>query len=201
MLGILDRHRAHDSRWKRELCWLAEGVGFEPTRRSSRLRDFQSRALGQLCDPSVWKAEGVGFEPTRAHRPTAFRERHHKPLGHPSALSRAMQGVGPALFRYARRDSNPRPFGPQPNALSSELRALALSCRFRRPSSHRLQYSTAPVLRATIGPARPLSPVPLNRGKHRPQGNRGDNITYPPVGNSTGLAVTSHWARPDPGSA
>ncbi len=53
--------------------------------------------------------------------PTAFRERHLKPLGHPSTCQ--MQGRSPAYLRYARRDSNPRPLGPQPNALSTELRA------------------------------------------------------------------------------
>ncbi len=53
--------------------------------------------------------------------PTAFRERHLKPLGHPSTCQ--MQGRSPAYYRYARRDSNPRPLGPQPNALSTELRA------------------------------------------------------------------------------
>lgn len=31
---------------------LAEGEGFEPSMRVHRIRDFQSRALGQLCDPS-----------------------------------------------------------------------------------------------------------------------------------------------------
>ena len=29
-------------------------------------------------------AEGVGFEPTVSEAHTAFRERHHQPLGHPS---------------------------------------------------------------------------------------------------------------------
>ena len=31
-------------------------------------------------------AERVGFEPTVAERNTAFRERHHQPLGHLSQL-------------------------------------------------------------------------------------------------------------------
>ena len=53
--------------------------------------------------------------------PTAFRERHLKPLGHPSRCQ--IQGRSPAYLQYARRDSNPRPLGPQPNALSTELRA------------------------------------------------------------------------------
>src|SRR5690606_4088042 len=106
---------------------LAEGEGFEASRRSSRLRDFQSRALGQTMRP-FQEAERVGFEPTRAIHPTAFRERHLQPLGHLSMSSperkecRAL--VRPCTSgRYARRDLNPRPFGPQPNALSTELRA------------------------------------------------------------------------------
>lgn len=38
----------HDCSW-----YLgAEGEGFEPSMRVHRIRDFQSRALGQLCDPS-----------------------------------------------------------------------------------------------------------------------------------------------------
>ncbi len=31
-------------------------------------------------------AEGVGFEPTVSEAHTAFRERHHQPLGHLSLL-------------------------------------------------------------------------------------------------------------------
>jgi hypothetical protein len=100
------------------------------------LRDFQSRALGQTMRPfqtvtfSRLPAERVGFEPTRATNPTAFRERHLKPLGHLSAgncssLNAKMQGRNYPAFRhkYARQDSNLRPSGPQPDALSAELRA------------------------------------------------------------------------------
>ncbi len=65
---------------------MAEGEGFEPSRRSSRLRDFQSRALGQTMRPFPDLAERVGFEPTRAINPTAFRERHLQPLGHLSSV-------------------------------------------------------------------------------------------------------------------
>ena len=37
-------------------CGLAEGEGFEPSRRYNRLRDFQSRALGQTMRPLHIKA-------------------------------------------------------------------------------------------------------------------------------------------------
>ncbi len=69
----------------------AEGEGFEPSRRYNRLRDFQSRALGQTMRPfpvgaysgyTASVAERVGFEPTVAQHHTAFRERHLQPLGH-----------------------------------------------------------------------------------------------------------------------
>src|SRR5215207_5931705 len=76
------------------LFTMAEGEGFEPSRRCYRLRDFQSRALGQAMRPfhvgyrllaigrgslldltdspthrltDFAPAERVGFEPTVAH--------------------------------------------------------------------------------------------------------------------------------------
>ena len=55
---------------------MAEGGGFEPPRRSTRLRDFQSRALGQTMRPfpevMMVLAERVGFEPTGVLRPHRF---------------------------------------------------------------------------------------------------------------------------------
>jgi hypothetical protein len=81
------------------------------------LRDFQSRALGQTMRPFQMRttsvpesrvAERVGFEPTRAINPTAFRERHLKPLGHLSAtnsgsLKTKMQGdFAPCTSRGVR---------------------------------------------------------------------------------------------------
>ena len=83
---------------------MAEGEGFEPSRRYDRLRDFQSRALGQamrpfqLSDPRQ-RAERVGFEPTVAHHHTAFRERHLQPLGH---LSSARVYQVPQVVHHAR---------------------------------------------------------------------------------------------------
>jgi hypothetical protein len=53
-------------------------------------------------------AERVGFEPTRATNPTAFRERHLKPLGHLSAsnsssLTKKMQGrYSPCISPFVR---------------------------------------------------------------------------------------------------
>ena len=78
-------------------CWMAEGVGFEPTRRHYRLRDFQSRALGQTMRPfpdfdvlMIHLAERAGFEPAVAQHHTNFRDWHLKPLGH---LSEAILAI------------------------------------------------------------------------------------------------------------
>ena len=64
-------------------------MGFEPTRRHYRLRDFQSRALGQTMRPfpdcgvdAIRLAERAGFEPAVAQHHTNFRDWHLKPLGH-----------------------------------------------------------------------------------------------------------------------
>jgi hypothetical protein len=102
----LERRSHTSSQSGLALLIVAEGEGFEPSRRCYRLRDFQSRALGQAMRPfqtgyqlsaighrlSVSSrpyrltdsilAERVGFEPTEAHHLTAFRERHLQPLGH-----------------------------------------------------------------------------------------------------------------------
>ncbi len=60
-----------------------------------RLRDFQSRALGQAMRPfqTSFLAERVGFEPTEAHHLTAFRERHLQPLGHLSKPMKYTNGI------------------------------------------------------------------------------------------------------------
>jgi hypothetical protein len=42
---------------------LAEGEGFEPSRRCYRLRDFQSRALGQAMRPFQ-----IGYRPSAIGR-------------------------------------------------------------------------------------------------------------------------------------
>ena len=86
-------------------------------------------------------AERVGFEPTVAHHHTAFRERHLQPLGHlsnPRSIPTRSRQTAPerpcdaakppgdyraASRGYAWQDSNLRPLGPQPNALSPELQA------------------------------------------------------------------------------
>jgi hypothetical protein len=39
------------AKWGAVLLIVAEGEGFEPSRRCYRLRDFQSRALGQAMRP------------------------------------------------------------------------------------------------------------------------------------------------------
>ena len=98
-------------------------------------------------------AERAGFEPAVARHHTAFREQHLKPLGHLSARdctkhAAVLPGVRHILWRigalvdrpvenkkpphrgrlrYAWQDSNLRPLGPQPNALSPELQAHDLT--------------------------------------------------------------------------
>jgi hypothetical protein len=44
-------------------AWVAEGEGFEPSRRCYRLRDFQSRALGQAMRPFQ-----IGYRPSAIGR-------------------------------------------------------------------------------------------------------------------------------------
>src|SRR5215467_8443264 len=66
------------------------GGGGIRTHGAHHTRDFQSRPLGHYGTPPesrAWDmlAERVGFEPTRL-APTAFRERHHQPLGHLSLM-------------------------------------------------------------------------------------------------------------------
>ncbi len=78
-------------------------------------------------------AERAGFEPAVAMNHTAFREQHLKPLGHLSNFANyskangvrtiAMKEPSRRTAWYAWQDSNLRPFGPQPNALSPELQA------------------------------------------------------------------------------
>src|SRR5215469_4018498 len=73
------------------------------------LHDFQSCSLGHYETPPAlfifrsattlarsteWAAERVGFEPTRAIHPTAFRERHFRPLRH---LSAAQYSISPGV--------------------------------------------------------------------------------------------------------
>lgn len=109
---------------------VAEGEGFEPSRRSSRLRDFQSRALGRTMRPfhASTGAERVGFEPTEAMNLTAFRERHLQPLGHLSSVcvclakrNSAGSVAGPALRLV-------RPEGLEPPTFwSATKRSIQLS--------------------------------------------------------------------------
>ncbi len=68
------------------------------------------------CGRPRWDrvAERVGFEPTRAINPTAFRERHLKPLGHLSAENcgsqpTKMQGDGRLAFPYSVRPAGLEP--------------------------------------------------------------------------------------------
>ena len=123
---------------------LAEGEGFEPSRRCYRLRDFQSRALGQAMRPFQrrrgWDSnprrlitsplfESGTFNhsdtsPTREvyQRSRAIRRRNG---GRNSKTARQLPG---GLSWYAWQDSNLRPLGPQPNALSPELQAQMRFC-------------------------------------------------------------------------
>jgi hypothetical protein len=85
-----------------------------------------------------------------AHHHTAFRERHLQPLGHlsnPRSIPTRSRQTAPerpycaakppgdyraASRGYAWQDSNLRPLGPQPNALSPELQARCAHCTSRR---------------------------------------------------------------------
>jgi hypothetical protein len=118
---------------------VAEGEGFEPSRRCYRLRDFQSRALGQAMRPFRGGEGGIrthgGSSPHRFSRAAPSTTR--TPL-QPVKYTNAVPGNGaktdagtakpPGNNRaasrwYAWQDSNLRPLGPQPNALSPELQA------------------------------------------------------------------------------
>src|SRR5579885_3786874 len=99
--GVVQHHPALNLRVY--TARLSGGGGIR-THGAHRTRDFQSRPLGHYGTPPEpyhsqeagngtgtsracyphWpghRAERVGFEPTRLS-PTAFRERHHQPLGH-----------------------------------------------------------------------------------------------------------------------
>src|SRR5215208_4609117 len=58
---------------------MAEGEGFEPSRRCNRLRDFQSRALGQAMRPFQIRLSAIGRRTLSTHRltdsPTPFWRR------------------------------------------------------------------------------------------------------------------------------
>src|SRR5215204_893572 len=118
---------------------VAEGEGFEPSRRCYRLRDFQSRALGQAMRPFLGGEGGIrthgGSSPHRFSRAAPSTTRTPlQPVKYTNAVpgNGAGTGVGtakpPSGYRaatrgYAWQDSNLRPLGPQPNALSPELQA------------------------------------------------------------------------------
>src|SRR5215213_483712 len=118
---------------------LAEGEGFEPSRRCYRLRDFQSRALGQAMRPFLGGEGGIrthgGSSPHRFSRAAPSTTRTPlQPMKYTNAIPRdgATKAAGtakpPGDYRavsrgYAWQDSNLRPLGPQPNALSPELQA------------------------------------------------------------------------------
>jgi hypothetical protein len=138
----------------------------------------------------------VGFEPTVARHYTAFRERHLQPLGHLSvrecikpqpALTSGFGGEIGGYGWYAWQDSNLRPLGPQPNALSPELQAPAKCANpiLPRPRSAGLS-KFLPDMWATIGsairgewgssrklmgPLGPRSPCPRSGGDWPKQGD------------------------------
>src|SRR5215208_8229582 len=118
---------------------MAEGEGFEPSRRCYRLRDFQSRALGQAMRPFLGGEGGIrthgGSSPHRFSRAAPSTTRTPlQPAKYTNAVPRSdaritLGTVKPpgghraASRGYAWQDSNLRPLGPQPNALSPELQA------------------------------------------------------------------------------
>src|SRR5215213_3930433 len=114
---------------------LAEGEGFEPSRRCYRLRDFQSRALGQAMRPFLGGEGGIrthgGSSPHRFSRAAPSTTRTPlQPVKYTNAVPRFGAGntLGtvkpPGCYRaarqvYAWQDSNLRPLGPQSNARDS----------------------------------------------------------------------------------
>src|SRR5215212_3246261 len=118
---------------------MAEGEGFEPSRRCYRLRDFQSRALGQAMRPFLGGEGGIrthgGSSPHRFSRAAPSTTRTPlQPMKYTNAVYQdgartALEtpkppgGYRAAIQRYAWQDSNLRPLGPQPNALSPDLQA------------------------------------------------------------------------------
>ena len=156
----LERYTHRASLPGRRLLPVAEGEGFEPSRRCYRLRDFQSRALGQamrpfrvgyrlsvivLTDSPTCRLRPPGGEggirthggssPHRFSRAAPSTTRTPlQPVKYTNAVPRdgAKTAAGtarpPGDHRaasrgYAWQDSNLRPLGPQPNALSPELQA------------------------------------------------------------------------------
>lgn len=117
-----------------------KGWDSNPRGERSRLRDFQSRALGQTMRPFQERRAvdcgGEGGIRTRGGFDTSLlfesSTLNHSDTSPPRSIpirSGLHQTKKPRAFitrglhMYARQDSNLRPFGPQPNALSPELRA------------------------------------------------------------------------------
>src|SRR5215471_6994853 len=89
-VGSVDTlERQQTAEWGKRRRWDSNPRGL------FTLHDFQSCSLGLYETPP---AERVGFEPTRAIHPTAFRERHFRPLRH---LSAAQYSISPGVRQAA----------------------------------------------------------------------------------------------------
>ena len=83
--------------WRDALLLVAEGEGFEPSRRYNRLRDFQSRALGQAMRPfRDWHNGGEGG--IRTH------EAHHLTLFESAAIVHSATSPRPRSIAKPRND-------------------------------------------------------------------------------------------------
>ena len=107
---------------------------------SSGSSQGSSRSSGVVCRRRTWGkiAGSIRFEGSVATRGAAFRpgyppvvDEHRGHRGHDTGHAGSTEAViarpaRPAGRWRARRDSNSRPSGPQPDALSTELRAHAM---------------------------------------------------------------------------
>jgi hypothetical protein len=100
--GSRERGKTHVALFNRGN--VAEGEGFEPSRRNDRLRDFQSRALGQTMRPfqSGWRRRGWDSNPrwlitTPLFESGTFNHSDTSPIRkvyQPGPISRVLIGFG-----------------------------------------------------------------------------------------------------------
>ena len=123
--------RISRSRRERALaCWLRVGRGL---RRGSRNSSASARPIA--C-ANASHAKRMPSVQTNSCLQVVCK------LHNARGLSGNVSGHADSEWWYAREDSNLRPFGPHPNALSTALRAPANWCRRRDLNSHALADTT-----------------------------------------------------------
>ena len=103
---------------------LAVRVGFEPTVRFNTYDSLANCSFRPLRHLSNEFPEGVGFEPTVLTH-NGFQDRHHRPLGHPSA-SRTPYGGTHVNHIALQKDCQ------APEINESTARRRRIHCRTRR---------------------------------------------------------------------